>query len=129
MSQTRLRSLHALFQVAHDMLEKLLVLEESPRWSRLVAQLGPKRCRQATRALLTSSLYTVGLWPLPEVLDVQESEAEVYSKLVAVSSHDHMGCEFGLFWCKQMQNALNAQLGGIETLHGDDSADVVEDVS
>ncbi|OAA75282.1 hypothetical protein LEL_07270 [Akanthomyces lecanii RCEF 1005] len=120
-SQIRLQSLQAVLDVIHDMLEKLVVLKESPRWSRLITQLGPNRCRQATCALLRSSLITAGLWPLPAAVEVQESVTEVYSKLAAVVSHDHMGCEFGLFWYKKIQDALDLQLGQIEMLRIDSS--------
>ncbi len=116
-SQIRLKSLQALLQVIRDMLEELRVSEQSLTWSRFVMQLDPSRCRQATGALVKYSLGESGLWPLPGATGVQESVAEVYTKLAAVISHNHNGCEFGAFWCGRLQRALDSELGQAKTLH------------
>ncbi|OAA55654.1 hypothetical protein ISF_07759 [Cordyceps fumosorosea ARSEF 2679] len=130
LSQIRSRSLQALLATTSDVLERLLVLEVSPRWSRLGAVRGgtdPGRCRLATCARLRSLLQAAALWPLPEAADVRESVVEVYSKLAAAIGHDHMGCEAGRFWCRRMQEALNAELDLVGTLY-EDYADVSEAV-
>ncbi|PMB73602.1 hypothetical protein BM221_001025 [Beauveria bassiana] len=46
--------------------------------------------------------------------------ARVYSKLVAIVSHNHMGCEFGQFWCQRIQDAMNAQLDQISSITKED---------
>lgn len=71
----------------------------------------PYRCHQATRALVKHSLGASGMWPLPEASDVQDSVAEVYSKLAAVISHNHNGCHFGTYWSRRVQRALDSELG------------------
>ncbi|OAA43870.1 hypothetical protein BBO_04226 [Beauveria brongniartii RCEF 3172] len=120
LSDMRLASLQAIFDTTADMLAKLLLLEQCPRWSRFAARGGPQRCRQAMRAMMESSLGAAGLWPSPEVAGIKESLGEVYSKLVAVVSHNHMGCEFGQFWCRRIQNAMNAQMDQISGITKDD---------
>ncbi|TQV93293.1 hypothetical protein V2A60_010277 [Cordyceps javanica] len=125
----RLQSLQALFDATKDMLENMLVSVEVPKWSRFATRSDPRRCRRATCAMMESSLDSASLWPLPETTEVQESVTEVYSKLAAVTIHNHMGCEFGHFWCRRMQDALNSQLDQIKTLwdsHEDSLADVTE---
>ncbi|KAM3506620.1 hypothetical protein MY11210_007468 [Beauveria gryllotalpidicola] len=120
LSDIRLASLQALFDTTAEMLAKLLLLEQCPRWSRFAQRSGPQRCRQAMRAMVESSLRAAGLWPSPEVASIQESLAEVYSKLVAVVSHNHMGCEFGQFWCRRIQDAMKAQVDQISGITKDD---------
>ncbi|KAM3433919.1 hypothetical protein NHJ13734_006220 [Beauveria thailandica] len=114
------RATSAIFDTTADMLAKLLLLEQCPRWSRFAARGGPQRCRQAMRAMMESSLGAAGLWPSPEVAGIKESLGEVYSKLVAVVSHNHMGCEFGQFWCRRIQDAMNAQLDQVGGITKDD---------
>ncbi|KAF1738461.1 hypothetical protein CRV24_000387 [Beauveria bassiana] len=116
----RTASLQALFDTTADMLAKLLLLEQCSRWSRFAARGGPQRCRQAMRAMMESSLGAAGLWPSPELSSIKESLGEVYSKLVAIVSHYHMGCEFGQFWCQRLQDAMNAQLDQINSIAKED---------
>ncbi|KAM3496859.1 hypothetical protein MY10362_009771, partial [Beauveria mimosiformis] len=73
LSDIRLASLQAIFDTVADMLAKLLLLEQCPRWSRFAARGGPQRCRQAMRAMMESSLGAAGLWPSPEVAGIKES--------------------------------------------------------
>ncbi|ATY60952.1 hypothetical protein A9K55_005550 [Cordyceps militaris] len=49
--------------------------------------------------MMESPLDAAGLWSLPEVASMEESLAEVYSKLAAVVSHNCMGhrdCRIGV---------------------------------
>lgn len=106
-AQGRAQILRGLLEIIRDIVEKLTVLEQKPRWSRFAVQLGPKGCRHVTRAVVESSLNRVGLWPLPEDIDVKDSVVEVYSKLIGVVSHNHPGCEFGEFWTGRIRNVFN----------------------
>ncbi|KAM3468905.1 hypothetical protein MY5147_007493 [Beauveria neobassiana] len=120
LSDIRTASLQALFDTTADMLAKLVLLEQCSRWSRFAARGGPQRCRQAMRGMMESSLGAAGLWPSPEANFIKESLGEVYSKLVAIVSHNHMGCEFGQFWCQRIQDAMNAQLDQISSITKED---------
>lgn len=65
---------------------------------------------------MKASLSASGLWPIPEAVDVQGSVAVAFSKAVALVSHNHTGCEFGEFWCRKIQDALESHLGQVETI-------------
>lgn len=108
-AESRTQTLRNFLAILGDMVEKLLVMEQRPRWSRFAALQGPRRCQYITSAAIQSSLKSLSLWPLPEAAIIEDSAVVVYSKAASVVSHNHRNCEFGKFWIDQLQDVLKTQ--------------------
>lgn len=70
------------------MVDKLLVVDENPRWCRHASYMGHHRCESMILGSMTFCLARAGLWPLPEAAEVEESVVELYTKLMNLVIHD-----------------------------------------
>ena len=105
----RTEFLSFITDILRDMMEKLFVMDQSPRWSRYTAQPSLPRCRHVTYESVQSSLKAVNMWPLSEATAMRESAVEFYSKLAVVVHHGHRDCEFANFWAGKVQHVLKSR--------------------
>ncbi|KAI0146792.1 hypothetical protein BJ166DRAFT_629301 [Pestalotiopsis sp. NC0098] len=64
--------LFSLLQPLRDLVDQLLVVDESPRWCRHAVWMGPHRCESIILGSLVFSLSRAQLWPLPEIADTSD---------------------------------------------------------
>ncbi|KAI9729548.1 MAG: hypothetical protein M1834_006744 [Cirrosporium novae-zelandiae] len=84
----RMQTIQALLDVFRDLVDKLLVADENPRWCRYASFMGPHRCESMILGSMTFCLTRAGLWPLPESADVEDSIVQLHTKLTNLVIHD-----------------------------------------
>ncbi|KAF6791346.1 nuclear pore protein-like protein [Colletotrichum sojae] len=84
----RTATIQAIMDVFRDLAEKLVVIDEGPRWCRHASYMGPHRCESMILGSMTFCLTRAGLWPIPDAVDVDESVVGLYSSLMNLVIHD-----------------------------------------
>lgn len=74
--------------VFRDLYEKLVTVDEGPRWCLHASYMGPHRCESMILGSMTFCLTRAGLWPIPETADVDDSVVMLYSTLMNLVIHD-----------------------------------------
>ncbi|WYZ41224.1 hypothetical protein EsH8_V_000119 [Colletotrichum jinshuiense] len=87
-TEIRTRTIQSIVDVFRDLAEKLVMVDEGPRWCRHASYMGPHRCESMILGSMTFCLTRAGLWPIPEAEDVEESVLELYSTLMNLVIHD-----------------------------------------
>ncbi|KAI0107990.1 hypothetical protein F4776DRAFT_644320 [Hypoxylon sp. NC0597] len=87
-TEIRIQTIQAFLNVFRDLINKLLVVDESPRWCRHASFMGHHRCESMILGSMTFCLARAGLWPLPHAVEVEESVVELYTKLMNLVIHD-----------------------------------------
>ncbi|KAI0377600.1 hypothetical protein F5Y04DRAFT_173441 [Hypomontagnella monticulosa] len=87
-TEIRLQTIQAFIEVFRDIVDKLLVVDENPRWCRHASYMGHHRCESMILGSMTFCLARAGLWPLPEATEVEESVVELYTKMMNLVIHD-----------------------------------------
>ncbi|KAI1375090.1 hypothetical protein F4677DRAFT_423144 [Hypoxylon crocopeplum] len=86
--EIRIQTIQAFLDIFQDIVDKLLVVDENPRWCRHASFMGHHRCESMILGSMTFCLARAGLWPLPEAAEVEESVVELYTKLMNLVIHD-----------------------------------------
>ncbi|KAF6782184.1 nuclear pore protein-like protein, partial [Colletotrichum sojae] len=84
----RTQTIQAIMDVFRDLAEKLVIIDEGPRWCRHASYMGPHRCESMILGSMTFCLTRAGLWPVPDAADVDESVVGLYSSLMNLVIHD-----------------------------------------
>ncbi|RYP83245.1 hypothetical protein DL769_001441 [Monosporascus sp. CRB-8-3] len=86
--EVRIQTIRTLLDVFQDMMNKLLVVDEGPRWCRHASYMGSRRCESMILGSMTFCLARAGFWPLPDAAEVEESIVDLYAKLMNLVIHD-----------------------------------------
>ena len=127
-SATRVSTIQALLGVFGDMVGKLIVVDEKPRWCHFATWMGPHRCESMILGSMTFGLARAGLWPLPAPVDVHDSLAGLYRKLANLIIHDigraaekppidHTECNPGLFLLGEVQRIMDDITNPVTDFH------------
>ncbi|KAK9443711.1 nuclear pore protein-like protein [Metarhizium brunneum] len=84
----RVQTIQELLDIVKDLVTKLMVVDEEPRWCRHATYLGHHRCESMLLGSITFCLARAGLWPLPEAVDVELSLFDLYRVLATLVIHD-----------------------------------------
>lgn len=84
----RLQTIQQLLGTIEDAVSGLIVVEEKPRWSRNSRWMESRRCESIVLGSLMFALMGAGLWPLPDAHDIQESLAELRTKIAGLVFYD-----------------------------------------
>ncbi|GJC98789.1 nuclear pore protein-like protein [Colletotrichum higginsianum] len=84
----RIETIRSIMDVFRDLVSKLVLVDEGPRWCRHASYMGPHRCESMILGSLTFCLTRAGLWPVPAAEDVEESVLTLYSTLMNLVIHD-----------------------------------------
>ncbi|XXG98133.1 hypothetical protein Hte_004454 [Hypoxylon texense] len=126
--EIRIRTIQAFLDVFQDMVDKLLVVDETPRWCRHATFMGHHRCESMILGSMTFCLARAGLWPLPDVSEVEESVVELYTKLMNIvihdigrpspkSTEDHTGCNPMQHLMEHMKGIINGIADPVTDAH------------
>ncbi|KAF3803110.1 hypothetical protein GCG54_00011776 [Colletotrichum gloeosporioides] len=84
----RSQTIQSIMDVFRDLYEKLVTVDEGPRWCLHASYMGPHRCESMILGSMTFCLTRAGLWPIPETSDVDDSVVMLYSTLMNLVIHD-----------------------------------------
>ncbi|OLN87049.1 hypothetical protein CCHL11_06489 [Colletotrichum chlorophyti] len=87
-AEIRTQTIQSIMEIFGDLIAKLIVVDEGPRWCRHASYMGPHRCESMILGSMTFCLTRAGLWPIPEAEDVEESVLALYSTLMNLVIHD-----------------------------------------
>lgn len=84
----RVQTIQSLLDIISDMVDKLIVVDERPRWCRHAEWMGPHRCESMILGSMTFCLARAHLWPIPDPELVEYSVLGLYGKLTSLIIHD-----------------------------------------
>ncbi|TEA21662.1 hypothetical protein C8034_v003622 [Colletotrichum sidae] len=84
----RLKTIRSILDVFRDLAERLVLVDEGPRWCKHASYMGPHRCESMILGSVTFCLTRAGIWPIPEAEDFEESVVALYSTLMNLVIHD-----------------------------------------
>ncbi|KAK1468402.1 hypothetical protein CMEL01_00169 [Colletotrichum melonis] len=84
----RTQTIQSIMDVFSTLAEKLVSVDEGPRWCRHASYMGPHRCESMILGSMTFCLMRASLWPIPEADDIDESVLTLYSTLMNLVIHD-----------------------------------------
>ncbi|KAI1397247.1 hypothetical protein F4819DRAFT_490701 [Hypoxylon fuscum] len=124
----RVHTIRAFLEVFRDLVAKLLVVDENPRWCRHASYMGHHRCESMILGSMTFCLVKAGLWPLPEATEVEESSVDLYTKLMNLVIHDigrpspkspedHSECNPTEYLMGQMKRIINEVADPVTDAH------------
>ncbi|KAL0942959.1 nuclear pore protein-like protein [Colletotrichum truncatum] len=87
-SAIRIQTIEHIMEMFRDMADKLVRVDEGPRWCRHASYMGPHRCESMILGSMTFCLTRAGLWPIPEAVDIEESVVTLYSTIMNLVIHD-----------------------------------------
>ena len=81
--------MQSLLDTTKEITDRLVVVDERPRWCCHASYMGPHRCESMILGSLTFCLTRAGLWPIPEAGDIDSlSVLQLQSTLMNLVIHD-----------------------------------------
>ncbi|KAF2962675.1 hypothetical protein GQX73_g10898 [Xylaria multiplex] len=84
----RTETIQSLLGIVREMVDRLIIVDEGPRWCRHASFMGPHRCESMILGSLTFCLARARLWPLPENDEVEMSILQLHKVLVNLIIHN-----------------------------------------
>ncbi|KAF7554623.1 hypothetical protein G7Z17_g2755 [Cylindrodendrum hubeiense] len=84
----RIQTIRELLGTIDDAVRSLIIVDEKPRWSHNSRWMDSRRCESIVLGSLMFALMGAGLWPLPDANDIQESIAELRTKIASLVFYD-----------------------------------------
>ncbi|KAJ2975791.1 hypothetical protein NUW58_g1721 [Xylaria curta] len=84
----RIQTIQSLLNIIRDMVGRLIIVDEGPRWCQHASFMGPHRCESMILGSLTFCLARAGLWPLPEDDEVEMTILQLHKVLVNLIIHN-----------------------------------------
>lgn len=112
----REQTIFSMLEIPRKLAEILTSVDEKPRWCKHASYMGPHRCESMILGSIVFCLTRAGLWPIPDVENVQESVVGLYRTLMNLVIHDigqpekkgnnHHACNPKQFLTEQLQRVL-----------------------
>ncbi|OAQ69831.2 nuclear pore protein-like protein [Pochonia chlamydosporia 170] len=114
----RNQTIQELLDIIRDMVGKLIIVDEQPRWCRHATWMGHHRCESMLLGSMTFCLARAGLWPVPEVSLLEMSLVDLHRTLTSLIIHDigetsekpvidHRECNPGPYLLDKVQRVMS----------------------
>ncbi|KPM39022.1 hypothetical protein AK830_g7547 [Neonectria ditissima] len=84
----RIQTIRELLSAVDDAVKSLIVVEEKPSWFRHARWVESRRCESIVLGSLMFCLMGAGLWPLPDAHNIQDSIADLRTKIAGLVFYD-----------------------------------------
>ncbi|KAK4496812.1 hypothetical protein PRZ48_012796 [Zasmidium cellare] len=106
----------AMLDLIRNLTEILTTVDKKPRWCKHASYMGPHRCESMILGSIVFCMTRAGLWPIPDIENLQESVVGLYRSLMNLVIHDigqpekkgddHHACNPKQFLTERLQRIL-----------------------